>query len=100
VRRGGLFAFFSSFVLIAKVAHPAWWRKIAGRVMAIRFSHQSAPSVYIRNKHTSIRVFKFNIFLQLSFSSLFSTTGFDASRFYWKKSPKFTWGPKLEALTE
>jgi hypothetical protein len=23
VRRGGLFAFFSSFVLIAKVAHPA-----------------------------------------------------------------------------
>ncbi len=38
-------------------------------------------------------------FLQLLFSSFFSRMRFNDSRPFWKRGPKFPWGPKLGAFT-
>ncbi len=50
-------------------------------------------------KYEQTQICRSNVFLQLLFSSLFCKMLFNYSRPFWKRGPKFPWGPKLGAFT-
>jgi hypothetical protein len=45
------------------------------------------------------RISRSRVFVKHLFSSFFCRTRFYDSKFFWKSGPKYSWGPKLGALT-
>ncbi len=50
-------------------------------------------------KNERNRICRSEVFLQLLFSSLFCRTRFNDGKPFWKRGPKYPWGPMLGALT-